>query len=86
MKDDVRIVNVSRGPVIDEKALIEGLKSGKVHSAGLDVFEEEPLPMDSELRTFERNIFGTHNGSNTIDGVRRATKQALESLFGFLNV
>ena len=86
MKDDVRIVNVSRGPVIDEKALIEALKSGKVHSAGLDVFEEEPLPMDSELRNFERNIFGTHNGSNTVDGVRRATEQAINSLFGFLGL
>ena len=86
MKDEVRIVNVSRGPVIDENALIEGLKSGKVHSAGLDVFETEPLPMDSELRTFERNIFGTHNGSNTIDGVRRATAEAINSLFGFLKI
>lgn len=86
MKDNVRIVNVSRGPVIDENALIEGLKSGKVHSAGLDVFEEEPLPMDNELRSFERNIFGTHNGSNTIDGVRRATGEAIKSLFGFLKI
>lgn len=86
MKDEVRIVNVSRGPVIDEKALIDALKSGKVHSAALDVFEEEPLPMNSELRSFERNIFGTHNGSNTIDGVRRASHQAIDYLFGFLGV
>lgn len=86
MKDGVRIVNVSRGPVIDEIALIQGLESGKVHSAGLDVFETEPLPADSKLRTFERNIFGTHNGSNTIDGVRRATEQAVKELFRFLNV
>lgn len=86
MKDGVRIVNVSRGPVIDEAALIEGLKSGKVHSAGLDVFEVEPLPEDSELRNFPRNIFGTHNGSNTVDGVRRATEQAIKELFRFLKV
>ncbi|WP_128548352.1 phosphoglycerate dehydrogenase [Larkinella soli] len=86
MKDGVRIVNVSRGPIIDEAALIEGLKSGKVHSAGLDVFETEPLPMDSELRTFDRCIFGTHNGSNTIQGVRRASHQAIQSLFEFLEV
>lgn len=86
MKDGVRIVNVSRGGIIDEKALIDGLKSGKVHSAALDVFEVEPLPMDSELRQFEQCIFGTHNGSNTIDGVRRATKQAMQSLFEFLKI
>lgn len=86
MKNGVRIVNVSRGPVIDEEALIEGLKSGKVHSAGLDVFEKEPLPADSQLRDFPLNIFGTHNGSNTTDGVRRATEQAIKELFRFLDV
>lgn len=86
MKDDVRIVNVSRGPVIDENALLAGLKSGKVHSAALDVFENEPLPMKSELRDFEKCIFGTHNGSNTVDGVHRASERAMELLFEFLGV
>jgi D-3-phosphoglycerate dehydrogenase len=86
MKDGVRIVNVSRGPIVDEAALLEGLKSGKVHSAGLDVFKTEPLPMDSELRSFDRCIFGTHNGSNTIQGVRRASHQAIRSMFEFLEI
>jgi len=86
MKDEVRIINVSRGPLIDEKALAAALESGKVHSAALDVFEEEPLPTDSPLRQFDRCIFGTHNGSNTIDGVRRASKQAIQSLFDFLKI
>ena len=86
MKDGVRIVNVSRGPIIDEAALLSALKNGKVHSAALDVFENEPLPMDSELRNFERCIFGTHNGSNTVDAVRRASEKAMALLFGFLGV
>jgi D-3-phosphoglycerate dehydrogenase / 2-oxoglutarate reductase len=86
MKDEVRIVNVSRGPVIDETALIAALQSGKVHSAALDVFENEPLPLDSQLRGFERCIFGTHNGSNTVDAVRRASKQAMKLLFDFLKI
>ncbi|MBC7180014.1 MAG: hypothetical protein H5U14_07955, partial [Roseovarius sp.] len=79
----VRIVNVARGPLIDEQALIAALLSGHVHSAALDVFEIEPLPMDSPLRTMERCIFGSHNGSNTVDAVIRASHTALERLSGF---
>jgi D-3-phosphoglycerate dehydrogenase len=86
MKTGVRIVNVSRGGIVDEVALIEALKSGKVHSAGLDVFETEPLPLDSELRQFDRCILGTHNGSNTLQGVRRASHQALKALFQYLEL
>jgi len=86
MKDGVRIVNVSRGPIINEKDLIAALSTGKVHSAGLDVFEVEPLPLESPLRNYDKCIFGTHNGSNTIDGVRRATKQAMKSIFEFLDL
>lgn len=84
-KNEVRIVNVARGPLIDEIALIENIKSGKVHSVALDVFEDEPLPITSALRNFENCIFGTHNSSNTIDAVRRASDKAMELLFDFLN-
>ncbi len=86
MKEGVRIVNVSRGPIIDEEALAAALQSGKVHSAALDVFEQEPLPADSPLRQCAHCIFGTHNASNTIDAVRRATNRAIELLFDFLDV
>lgn len=84
-KPGVRIVNVARGPLIDESALIEALQSGQVHSAALDVFEIEPLSMSSPLRDMERCIFGTHNGSNTTDGVIRASHEAIDRLSGFLN-
>ncbi|MEO1712580.1 MAG: phosphoglycerate dehydrogenase [Bacteroidota bacterium] len=86
MKEGVRIVNVSRGGIIDEEALIKSLQNGKVHSAGLDVFAVEPLPADSPLRSMDQCIFGTHNGSNTVDAVIRASHKAMHLLFGFLEM
>lgn len=86
MKDGVRIINVSRGPIIHEEELLNGLKSGKIHSAALDVFENEPLDANSVLRSYEKCIFGTHNGSNTIEGVERASLKAIELLFDYLNI
>jgi D-3-phosphoglycerate dehydrogenase len=84
IKPGVRIVNVGRGPVIDEQALIAGLNSGRVYSAALDVFEAEPLPADSPLRQHDRCIFGSHNASNTEDGVVRTSIEALNRLASFL--
>lgn len=84
MKPGVRVVNVGRGPVIDEQALIAALASGQVHSAALDVFEQEPLPLDSPLRSHPACIFGSHNASNTVDGVERTSHKAIQLLAGFL--
>lgn len=86
MRKGVRIVNVSRGSVIDEAALVDALRSGHVHSAALDVFEVEPLPGDSPLREFPRCVFGSHNGSNTEDAVVRASEEAMRRMFEFLGV
>lgn len=80
----VRIVNVARGPLIDEKALVGALKSGKVHSAALDVFEVEPLPRDSYLREHPLNILGSHNGSNTTEAVEKTNIRAIKLLTDFL--
>lgn len=86
MKDNVRIINVARGPLINEADLISGLQSGKIASVALDVFEIEPLPLNSELRNHPQNIFGAHNGSNTFEGVERASYKAIDLLFNFLKL
>lgn len=84
LKVGAKVINVARGPLIDEQALISALQSGHVSAAALDVFEEEPLPPQSPLRGMPQCIFGSHNGSNTKEGVRRATNKAVEEISGFL--
>jgi phosphoglycerate dehydrogenase-like enzyme len=61
MKNDVIIVNVSRGEIIDEKALINALEKEKFLGVSLDVFAEEPLDQSSELWGFERVYISSHN-------------------------
>ncbi|MGA2163093.1 MAG: phosphoglycerate dehydrogenase [Solirubrobacteraceae bacterium] len=74
------LVNVGRGPLVDEPALVHALDSGQVAAAALDVFEQEPLPATSDLRRFEQCVFGSHNASNTREGVLRASARAVENL------
>lgn len=85
LKPGVRVVNVGRGPVISETAIVAGLERGIVHSAALDVFEIEPLPMESPLRAYQdRLVCGSHNGSNTEDAVRHVSLKAIGILADFL--
>ncbi|MDP3712997.1 MAG: phosphoglycerate dehydrogenase [Mycobacteriales bacterium] len=84
MKRGARIINTGRGPLIDELALVEALRSGQVGGAALDVFETEPLPSDSPLRDLPRVILGSHNGSNTAEGVARVSARAVDNLLAGL--
>lgn len=79
MKDGVVIVNTARGPVIDEAALVEALDNGKVYSAGLDVFEEEPKIHPGLLKN-ENVVLLPHIGTATIETqVRHYSFSALDS-------
>jgi len=80
MKQGSFLVNVGRGPLVEEAALVQALESGDLAAAALDVFEEEPLPASSELRRFEQCVFGSHNASNTREGVLRTSARAVENL------
>ena len=85
LKPGVSIINVARGSLIDESSLIVALESGHISAVALDVFEVEPLPENSSLRTMPQCILGSHNGSNTKEGVRRATAEAVRILAEFLH-
>lgn len=82
-KQGVRVVNVARGPLINERDLSDSLRRGWVHSAALDVFEEEPLPAGSCLRDHPLCIFGSHNSSNTQDAVTATNNRAIGELNKF---
>lgn len=84
-KPGLRVVNVARGPLINEKALIIGLDRDIIKSCALDVFENEPLSVDNPLRNYPQNIFGSHNGSNTIDAVVKTSYHAIDLLNDFLS-
>ena len=84
LKPGVRVVNVSRGPLIKEIALLEGLANGVITSAALDVFEVEPLSQSNEILNHPKCIVGSHNGSNTIDAVVRASYEAIRLLDAML--
>ena len=76
-KSGMTLVNVSRGPVINETDLIQALSEGTVAGAGLDVFEDEPLPFDSGLRSMKNVVFSSHNSSNTRQAIAKASKEVL---------
>lgn len=78
MKKNSFLINVSRGSLIKEIDLIKALKDKKIKGVGLDVFENEPLPINSELLSFENTIFGSHNSSNTIEAVERVNNMTIE--------
>lgn len=84
-KTSAKLINVSRGPLIDERALLNALDLGQLCAAALDVFETEPLEAQHSIRNYPRCILGSHNGSNTIEGVERASLRAIELLAESLN-
>jgi len=80
VRPDAYLVNVARGPVVEEEALVHALRSGRLAGAALDVFETEPLPPTSELRTLPNVVLGAHNASNTREGIVRASNAAVDFL------
>lgn len=85
MKSSAIFINAGRGPVVDEKALIAALKNGDIHAAGLDVFEQEPLPADSELLSLPNVVALPHIGSATHETRYNMAACAVDNLIDALN-
>ncbi|MDT0644055.1 NAD(P)-dependent oxidoreductase [Zunongwangia sp. F363] len=79
MKDDVGIINTSRGGVIDEKALLDGLENGKISFAGLDAFENEPAPHIKVLMN-EKVSLSPRIGTATLDARERTGVELAEKI------
>lgn len=78
MKESAIICNTSRGGIIDEDALYEALRDHVISGAGIDVFAEEPLPMDSPLRKLDNVVLAPHNSSQTMEALWNIYKMAID--------
>jgi D-3-phosphoglycerate dehydrogenase len=83
MRSTAYLINTSRGPVVDEPALIEALKERRLAGAALDVFEVEPLPSDSPLRALEGCLLAPHNANNAPAARRRVHESTIDNLLSW---
>jgi len=83
MKEDAVLVCTSRGGIVDEEALAEALKADKILGAGLDVFEQEPLPTDSPLIGLDNAILTPHESAQTTDALWNIYAKAIDIIADF---
>lgn len=84
MKPTAYLVNTSRGPLIDEAALLEVLRARRIAGAGLDVYDREPLPPDHPFLALDNVVLTPHLGYVTEDNFRKIYAEAVEDLQAFL--
>jgi phosphoglycerate dehydrogenase-like enzyme len=83
MKPSAYLINTSRGPIVDEGALIEVLRARRIAGAGLDVYDVEPLPVDHPLRSLRNTLLLPHIGYVTSDNYRTFYRHAVEDIVAF---
>ena len=84
MRTDAVLLNLARGSIVDEPALIEALEAGMLRGAALDVFAQEPLPADSALLSMPNVLATPHTGSVSPRFWARQTDLMVENLVRFL--
>jgi D-3-phosphoglycerate dehydrogenase len=85
MKPTAYIINTSRGPIVDEAALLAALRDKKIAGAGLDVFDTEPLPLGHPLRKMDNVVITPHLGYVSEQNYRRYFADAVDDIRGFLD-
>jgi phosphoglycerate dehydrogenase-like enzyme len=85
MKPTAIFVNNARGELVDEEALVRVLREGRIAGAGLDVFEQEPLPLSHPLRSLDRAVLSPHLGYVTVEAYDMFFSQAVENIDAFLD-
>ncbi len=84
MKKTAFLINTARGPIVDESALINALKNKEIAGAGLDVFAQEPLAPDNELRVLDNTILTPHIAYKTAEALRRRAQVTVQNITSFL--
>ena len=84
MKPTALLINTSRGPIVEQQALLDALREGRIGGAGLDVFDQEPLPLDHPLRTAPRTVLTPHLGYVTRNTYEIFYREAVEDVAAFL--
>jgi phosphoglycerate dehydrogenase-like enzyme len=85
MKPTAYLINTARGPIVDEAALVAALRARRIAGAGLDVFDQEPLPADHPLRALDNVLLTPHLGYVTADNYRGMYTEAVEDIRAFLD-
>jgi len=85
MKPTAYLINVARGGIVDTEALVKALKEGWIAGAGLDVFEQEPLPASHELTKLKNVVLAPHIGSATTEARNAMAEKVATNLIEFLN-
>jgi D-3-phosphoglycerate dehydrogenase len=85
MKPTAYIINTSRGPVIDQAALTEVLKAGKIAGAAIDVFENEPLEDESELRGLQNVILTPHQAATSMEALADLKTELAANLIDWIH-